>query len=152
MNFDQIVCPISTNRIDSHVSRLTVFVNAVLLAFFLYISSPVFIVIVTIDYGIRAFLRMVYSPVRFVVSGIPGLLKIQAKEIDAAPKIFASRLGLLCSFASSVLLISGLPVASKTVAGILMVFASLDSICNFCVGCIIYHYLVFPFYNKKLNR
>jgi hypothetical protein len=28
------------------------------------------------------------------------------------------------------------------------VLAVSDSVLNFCVGCLIYHHLVFPFYNK----
>ena len=144
-----VVCPISSERIDSNVSRLTVFLNVVLMALFLVTLNPVYIIVVTVDYFIRAALHVKYSPIRLVAVGAVQGLNLKKKPIDLAQKIFASRLGLLCAFASTVLLLLDYNIASMSIAGFLMVLSIMDSVFNFCVGCLIYNYLVYPFYKDK---
>ena len=63
-----IVCPISTEEIDSNVSRLTVFLNVILMALFLGTLNPIFIIVVTLDYFIRAALEAKYSPLWLLTS------------------------------------------------------------------------------------
>jgi len=63
-----IVCPISTEKIDSNVSRLTVFLNVILIALFLVTLNPIFIIVVTLDYFIRAALEAKYSPLWLLAS------------------------------------------------------------------------------------
>jgi len=63
-----IVCPISTEKIDSNVSRLTVFLNVILIALFLVTLNPIFIIVVTLDYFIRAALEAKYSPLWLLTS------------------------------------------------------------------------------------
>lgn len=146
---NNLVCPISTEKIDSNVSRLTVFLNVILLALFLTTLNPVFIIVVAVDYFIRAGLNVQYSPARLVAVGGIGLLNLKKKSINLAPKIFASRLGFLCALASTVLVLLNYNTASIIIAGLLMVLSIMDSVFNFCVGCLIYHYLVYPFYKDK---
>lgn len=144
-----IICPISYEKIDSNTSRLTVFLNVVLMAGFLITLNPIFILIVTIDYFIRAALDVKYSPIRFVAYGAVNTMNVKKKPIDLAQKIFASRLGFLCAITSSVLILLGYTSASMVVVGILMFLSVMDSVFNFCVGCLIYNYLVYPFYKNK---
>ncbi|HWB25619.1 MAG TPA: DUF4395 domain-containing protein [Chitinophagaceae bacterium] len=144
-----IICPVSDELIDSNVSRLTVFLNVVLMALFIITLKPIFIYLVAADYFIRAALKVQYSPLRLVALTAINSLSLQKKPINLAPKIFASRLGFLCALASSVLVFLGFPVAAAIVAGFLMILSVMDSVFNFCVGCIIYNYIVYPFYHKK---
>ena len=144
-----VICPISSERIDSNVSRLTVFLNVVLMALFLVTLNPVYIIVVTVDYFIRAALDVKYSPIRLVAVGAGRGLNLEKKPIDLAQKIFASRLGLLCALASTVLVLLDYNIASMSIAGFLMVLSIMDSVFNFCVGCLIYNYLVYPFYKDK---
>ena len=144
-----LICPISTEKIDSNVSRLTVFLNVILMAIFLVTLNPVFIIVVALDYFIRAALDIKYSPIRLVASGGIGILDLKKKPIDLVPKVFASRLGFVCALASAVLVLLDYDIASMGVAGLLMVLSIMDSVFNFCVGCAIYNYLVYPFYKDK---
>ena len=144
-----IVCPVSTEKIDSNVSRLTVFFNVILMAIFLVSLNPIFIIVVAIDYLIRAALDIKYSPIRLIASAGIGLFNFKKKPINLAPKVFASRLGFLCALASAVLVLMGYTTASMVIAGLLMILSIMDSVFNFCVGCMIYHYLVYPFYKDK---
>lgn len=146
--FNDLICPISNTKIDSHLSRLTVFLNVALIGLYLLTGSLYFMVLVAIDYGIRAIWKPNYSPLRWVAAKLVRILGWSEKLADQAPKLFASRVGFLFAF-TSVLLSPINHTASLIVAGILLVFAVLDSVFNFCVGCITYSYLVLPFYQWR---
>jgi hypothetical protein len=149
--FNSLICPISSESIDSNVSRLTVFFSVILMVLFILTLKPIFIYLVAIDYFIRAWMNAKYSPVRRLALAIINNLKVQKKPIGLAQKIFASRLGFLCAFASSILISFSYPTAAVGVTAVLLVLSLLDSVFNFCVGCLIYNYIVYPFY-KKANH
>ena len=153
MRVQQIICPISIQKIDSNVSRLTVFINVLFMAAFLTTQIPYFMIIVSIDYFIRAVLKVEYSPIRLIAMGITGTLGLKKKPINLAQKIFASRLGVIVAVASVILFFTGATNASLIVAGMLLALSFMDSVFNYCVGCIIYNYVVYPFYKyKNLNN
>jgi hypothetical protein len=66
MNFKDVVCPISIEKIDSSVSRTTIFINVLLMVCFVFTLNPIFIGIVAIDYFIRATMKTKYSPIRVI--------------------------------------------------------------------------------------
>lgn len=144
-----IACPISNHKIDSHVSRITVFLNAVLMVHYLLTQQPISLFIVTIDYGIRAFWSNRYSPLCFISNLIVKILGAEAKMVDHAPKVFASRLGFICALFGAFFFLYGMPAASQIIIGLFTVLAVLDSVFNLCVDCLIYHYFVFPFFEKR---
>ena len=146
--FTNIICPVSSEKVDSHVSRLTVFINDALMVYFLISLQPIAIYIVTIDYGIRALGFNQYSPLCLIASLIIKTTRATPKMVDKAPKIFASRLGFICAVMGSLFISSNMPTASRGIIGMFVVLATLDSVFDLCVGCIIYNYLVFPFFNK----
>lgn len=152
MKFERIVCPISQVKIDSNVSRLTSFMVSILIALYAYTRVPYYMIIVVVDYSIRAFGNPLYSPLRWLADGIVRLFRFSGPKIDQAPKIFASRLGFLCATVSALLFYFQALVGSVSMALLLLCFTILDSVFNFCVGCIIYHYIVFPFYQRKLSH
>lgn len=147
--FDNIICPISNKKVDSNVSRLTVFLNAVLMTVFLVTLNPILLFIVTLDYGIRAWGFNQYSPLCILSGIVVKLLKLETKMVDKAPKMFASRLGFICAAFGVVFIALNMPIAAMVVIALFDVLAILDSVFNFCVGCLIYHHLVFPFYNRE---
>jgi hypothetical protein len=146
-----IVCPISNVKIDSNVSRLTVFMNSILIALYLFTGVPYFMILVAIDYAIRAFWKPKYSPIGWGAVGIARMGRLSEKQVEQAPKLFASRVGFLFAASSVILFLTQLPIASLIVAGSLLIFTILDSVFDFCVGCLTYHYVVFPFYQRRLN-
>lgn len=144
-----IICPISIEKIDSNVSRLTVFINVVFMGLFLYTRNQYFIGIVAGDYFIRAVLKVEYSPIRFLAFNIVSAFNVKKKPINLAPKIFASRLGLICAIVAVILQLLGYSTGALITTGLLMVLSIMDSVFNFCVGCLIYNFLVYPFYKDK---
>lgn len=146
--FSNIICPISSEKVDSHVSRLTVFINAVLMVVFMITLSPTPLFMVTLDYGIRALGYNQYSPICFVSSILVKMFGWKAKMVDKAPKVFASRLGFICAFLGSVFITLNLPVAAVVIIALFTVLAVLDSVFDYCVGCMIYHHFVFPYFKE----
>jgi hypothetical protein len=100
------------------------------------------------DFFIRAFTEIKYSPISYVSHYLSNTLNLPIKLIDKAPKIFAARLGFLMTTVIVGLFILKLGMASLIIAGILIFFATLEFLFAICVGCMIYTYLVLPFYKK----
>ncbi|MCJ8324617.1 MAG: DUF4395 family protein [Rhizobiales bacterium] len=146
--FKNVICPISNQRVDGNINRLTVFLNAVFLALYLMTGMPIFMTIVAIDAGIKAIFPPIYSPVNWVSSRMAPLVKMPVKMVDEAPKIFAYRVGFLLALIS-LLLYQPYLAASYVLATNLLLLALLDSVFNFCVGCLTYHYIVFPLLGKN---
>lgn len=140
-----LVCPISDKIVDSNISRLTVFLNVLLMGIFLYTHIPLVIIIVTIDYAIRAFWNTENSPACFTAKHLVRFLNISPKPIDLAPKIFAARLGFLCALTATIFILLNYTTASLVVTTLLITLSTLDSVFNFCLGCWIYAYIVIPF-------
>jgi hypothetical protein len=62
--------------------------------------------------------------------------------INAGPKIFAARVGLILSASGAIALLMGnLPLA-MIFAGVLSFFAFLESAFNYCVACKLYPYFL----------
>ena len=143
---NNIICPVSSENVNSQVSRITVFLQVIILAYFIYSLNPIPLYLVTIDCGIRAIGKNNYSPLCIIASLIFRTTGATPKMKGKAQKVFASRLGFLCGLAGSVLIASNMPIAAIAVIGMWTTLAILDSVFDFCVGCLIYNYLVFPFY------
>jgi len=146
---NNLVCPISIEQIDSYLSRTTVFLNVLLMLAYIITQNPVFLVLVVIDYLIRAFFDVKLSPIRLLAKIIRGFIKLEPKYIDLAPKVFAARLGFVFAFCAFLVFIFGFTLISIAITSFLMTLSILDSVFDFCLGCTVYHYFVFPFYSKK---
>lgn len=146
---NNLVCPISKEQIDSYLSRITVFLNVLLMLSYILTRNPIFLMVVVLDYFIRAFLNVKLSPIRFLATFIRKLIKLEAKLIGLAPKVFASRLGFVFAFSALITFIFGFEIVSIAITAFLMTLSILDSVFDFCLGCFVYHFFVFPFFNKK---
>lgn len=145
-----LICPTSTERLSHQVVRLTGLMMAGLLLLYLWTGSPWFIWAAVIDYTVRAFSLFATSPFSWLAAQIVGLLGWQIRTIDKAPKIFAARVGWLFAFLGA-LLIGPFPILGVALILTLMTFALLESIIDFCMGCVIYTYLVFPYFGENLG-
>ncbi|WP_420627979.1 DUF4395 domain-containing protein [Candidatus Leptofilum sp.] len=138
-----LICPISTQRISRHVVRLTGLMMATMIALYLLTGNIAFIMAIVVDYFIRAFTTLPYSPFSWVAMQITRQANWPPKQIDKAPKIFAARVGWLFAVGTAVLYFIA-PPASLIVGATLMAFALLESVFDFCVGCVVYTYIVLP--------
>ena len=143
-----LVCPISDQRINEYVTRINALLTIVVVVLAFALNSVFLLAFLIADFFIRAFTEVKFSPVGFVSHYMSSVLSLSVKMIDKAPKIFAARLGFLMTTVIAGLFIMKMTVAAMVVAGILIFFAALEFLFAICVGCMIYTYLILPFYKK----
>ena len=147
-----LVCPVSFRDINENSSRLSVFILA--LSIFLYIltGNIFFMIGVAFDYSFRIFEKVKYSPVTFIADMIFKIPFFPVKKVNKGPKVFASRMGFTFAIISvATFFVLPMPLVSVIFAWILFACTFLDAIFNVCFGCLIYHYLVFPFYTDNFD-
>ena len=141
-----LVCPISNEVINERVTRANALFTVLLVAAGLAFTSVAFFVFLLVDFYIRAFTEVKYSPVSYLSSKLVNALNFGSKPVGKAQKIFASRLGFIMTLVVTALLLLNLTIPALVVGGILVFFAALEFALGICVGCIIYTYIVLPFY------
>lgn len=143
-----LVCPISDQRVNEQITRLNAMlvIGIIVLAFVL--NSLSLFVFLMADFFIRAFTNLKFSPISFASHSLSNALNLPIRMIDKAPKIFAARLGFLMTMTMALLFIFSIKITAIAVAAILIFFASLEFFLAICAGCLIYTYLILPFYKK----
>ena len=143
-----LVCPISDRRVNEHVTRINALLTIVVVVLAFVLNSALLFAFLMADFFIRAFTELKFSPIGFTSHFVSNALSLSVKLIDKAPKVFAARLGFLMTSVIAFLFVFNFPTASMVVAAMLIIFAGLELVFAFCVGCMIYTYLVLPFYKK----
>jgi hypothetical protein len=138
-------CPISGDQRDNNAVRivagqtLIIAIAALIVANLVGLFPAEIIVgLLGLDFIIRAFIKPKYSPLATLARGITSGLNLKKVMVDSAPKIFAARVGVLFTVASTILFVIGLQLAGSIVLGILVICAFLESVLSFCVGCWVY--------------
>lgn len=94
---------------------------------------PLFLVI---DFGLRSFNLVKFSPLAVIAGWLAIALKLPAKPVFMAPKRFAARIGLVFSLAIFFFHVAGFNPLILT--GILLCFAALEAFAGFCAGCYVF--------------
>lgn len=141
-----MICPVSNEKVNERVTRLNALFAMIFIAAGWVFQSAVFPTVLMADFFIRAFTKSKFSPVSLASSLLVNTLGLEGKPIDKAPKIFAARLGLIMTLAITLLFLFGFPVAATVISAMLLILASLEFFFGICVGCIIYTWMVLPFY------
>ena len=144
----QLICPISKERINEQITRLNAFLGILLIVLGFVFNLPLLFVFLLIDFFIRAFTSISFSPVSYLSYRIVSCLQLREKKIDKAPKIFAARLGFAFVLATVLFIFFEMNTVALITAGIFVFFAALEFALTVCVGCILYTYVVLPFYKK----
>jgi len=144
----QLICPVSSETINERVTRLNAFFGIIVVMAGFIFNSVIFLVFLTADFYTRAFSNAKYSPISYLSHRMANALNLDTKNTDKAPKIFAARLGFLMSLTITLLMLLQFNTLAYVVGGILVFFASLEFVLAICMGCIIYTYLVLPFYRQ----
>lgn len=146
--FDNLVCPISNVRIDRNVVRTNGLVTTGLLAAYVYTRSPWIIVPVGLDYVLRAMMEGPTSPMTRLARAVAGAMRLPFRAMDKAPKVFASRIGVCFAMGAAITHFVA-PAAAPWLAGTLAVFTTLESVFDFCFGCVVYTYIALPLYRAR---
>ena len=143
-----LICPVSPLRVNENVVRVTALLIVALAVAYIFTASPYIVLLLAVDFYIRAFTTLPYSPLSWIATQINRVLRLPVIKTDKAKKIFSARIGFL--FALAILLLSYVHFpASVIVSVVLMSFATLECVLNICVGCLVYTYFVFPYFSPK---
>jgi len=142
----QLICPISKDRINEQITRINASLGILFIVFGFVFNLPVLFIFLLIDFFIRAFTKITFSPISYISNSIANTLNLKEKRIDKAPKIFAARLGFLIVLATTILYLFSFQIIALIVAAVFVFFATLEFALAICVGCILYTYVVLPFY------
>ena len=143
------ICPVSDKRVNERVARLNAaFTVAILLAFG-YTNSVLLLVFLAVDFLFRASDYAQFSLVGMTSRNIVRFLPVKKHMINAGPKIFATRIGLILTSMAIITYVLSFPVLSLVLAGILTLFSFLDGAFGFCVACKIYPYVYKLIYRNQ---
>ena len=135
MGIKSLACPMSFERIDKNVVRVSAIITSGIIALYtvpsLASTATVLILMLALagDYAVRVFTSQV-SPIGW----LDRRLGMKPKPMDKAPKIVAVRMGFIFA-ASSVGLFFVDPTIAIGVGLGLMAFNLLDGVLDICVGC-----------------
>lgn len=144
----KIVCSISDQRVNEQVTRINASLTIVLVVLSFAVNSLFLMVFLALDFFVRAFTTLKYSPLSYLGTQLASAMNLPVKLTDKAPKIFAARLGFLMTTTIAILYGLNFHVAATIIASGLIFFAGLEFACAVCVGCLIYTYVVLPFYKN----
>jgi hypothetical protein len=136
-----VFCPVSDKRIDEHAARINGALTFLLLGVFAITGSVIPVIFLAGDFFLRAFNYGQYSLIAVSSRNIVKYFQIDQNLINAGPKIFAARIGLLLSSLIVLSFLLNLTVLAYSVAGILAFFSLLESAFGLCVACEIYPFL-----------
>lgn len=145
---DNLVCPVSNVRIDRNIVRVNGLLSAALLATYVLTGWPWIIVPLGLDYAFRARLHGPTSPMTRLATAAARLLHLPYRAADKAPKVFASRIGVCFAMGAAIAHFVA-PQVARWLAGTLAVFATLESVFDFCFGCVVYSYVALPLYRAR---
>lgn len=145
---DNLMCPISDVRINRNVVRLNGLITTILLVAYVVTGSPWIIVPLGLDYVFRAMMNGPTSPMTRLAQELARVLKLPNRVMDRAPKVFASRIGVCFAMGAAIAHFVA-PQVALYAAGTLAVFTALESLLDFCVGCVVYTFVVLPLYRAR---
>ena len=140
-------CPVSPRLADEKVARFNATFTTLIVLLFLYTSNIFLMGFLVIDFFIRALDRPRYSPIAIISKRLVETFSLAPQKINAGPKIFAARIGLVFSVAIAAMTIIGFSEAAIITASVLGLFSLLEAAFGFCVACKIY-----PFIYRWLDR
>lgn len=108
-------------------------------------------VFLAIDFFLRAFTN-VTSPLALVGKSIISIFQLKPTPVFATPKKFAASLGFGMSLIIYFLFQFQFDYAAWSIAGILIICATLESVFKICLGCSIHSIIVAPFLNARFNK
>ena len=142
--FNQLICPVSPERVDENRVRVTALGVILLMGAYFATGNALFPALAAVDFYLRAFTKLPFSPISWLAKQFVKQMGTQPIWIDKAPKIFAARIGLLLTLITSIAAMLGWSLTAYFAGATLVIFAFLECGLNFCAGCWVYTYVVYP--------
>lgn len=131
-------CPVDLVKLDEHRVRLVAFFVLLLGVVFILTGNALVAAFLLADFLLRALNLPIYSPLAWLGGVVVKQAGLKSKPVDRAPKRFAAFVGLVFLAAILTATLTGFALTAKIIAGVLVVFAALESLLGFCAGCYVY--------------
>ena len=148
IQFKEMICPVSPERVDENRVRATAMGVVLIMGAFLITGKVIFPAFLALDFAIRAFTNLKFSPLSWLAYHFVNVIGTRPVPIPKAPKVFAARIGFLLTALSTLTALLGMPLLSVILGTTLVAFAFLECGLNFCAGCWVYTYVVYPLVRK----
>ena len=145
-------CPISYRKIDEHVARLNGAFTVLFLAVFTVTGNIFPVIFLIIDFLLRSGKLSRFSLLAFLSKNTAKTLFSKPLLINAGPKVFAARIGVVFNFAIIVSCFSGLTNLALIFTGIFCTCAFLESAFGFCVACQFYPFIYRLTYHPGIQK
>ena len=145
------ICPISNQKINETVARFNGLFTVLFLIAFALTGNLFIISSLLVDFLLRATNNSKYSVFTILSKSLVKRFSLKERFINAGPKVFAARIGLVFSVSILLTTLLGFEVTSVVLAGVFGICAFLESAFGFCIACEIYP-LIYKFtYRSKLS-
>ena len=131
-------CPVNFQMLDENQVRIQAFIITLSAIGFIFTGSIVFALLLLYDFAVRLFISARLSIFVQVALLILSLFKIPKSLVDSAPKLFASKIGLIFSLAIVISASMGFSNIAVVFAIILAICAGAEAVFNYCIGCKFY--------------
>lgn len=144
------ICPISINKVDENVARLNGIFTVLLLTAFAISGNILPVLFLFFDFVLRGAELSKFSPLAIISKQILTLLNINKKPINAGPKIFAARIGVLFSFGIVLFYFLQIQSVALVFTGVFAFCAFIEGFFGYCVACQIYPFVYKFTYKSKI--
>jgi hypothetical protein len=104
---------------------------------------PLVLVLLAYGFVARVLTGPRLSPLgRLVTEAVRPRLDVSARPVPGPPKRFAQGVGAAFSIVVLVLTVTGAHTAARILLAVLLVFASLEAFAGFCMGCVVFRWLM----------
>ena len=144
------ICPISNQKINETVARLNGLFTVLFLIAFALTSNLFIISSLLVDFLLRSTNNSKYSVFTIVSKSLVKRFALSERFINAGPKVFAARIGLVFSVSILVSGLFGFDATAYALTAVFGVCAFLESAFGFCIACEIYPLIYRLTYRSKL--
>ncbi len=134
-------CPISTDLVNTKLTRTYSFITFLAISFYLFTPFKEVIYISALDFIIRVFIGVKYSPICFLIREGLKIGNIPPQMVNSGPKKFAAKIGLIITVLMAISALAGLTYTSLILGVVSFTAIGAEAIFGFCVACYIHSYL-----------
>jgi hypothetical protein len=134
-------CPITFENVNAKLTRTYAIITFIILLLFVFTPFKAVIYVSAIDFFIRVFFGVKYSPICFSIKKVLNWVHVPQKMVNAGPKKFASKVGLIFTVLMSFSLFFEFTTVSLIIGLISVTAIGAEALFGFCVACFLYNYL-----------
>ena len=128
-------CPINYQQVDKHLIKLYSTIVLLVLIITLLTGNHLGIYLITIDFMIRVFAGIKYSPLCNILTKLMKVTPLKPLLVNAATKKIAAQVGLLFCVFICVFHLLGFVLLTKIFISLFIFAISLDLFFDYCLAC-----------------